>query len=193
MLLHRPDSLIEPEEVARAFDMLQQSGKVRHFGVSNHNASQISLLQKYVNQRLVANQVELNLLHSHMIYEGITWNIKDNPIPPAGGTLEYCRQNDIMIQAWGPVASGKLIDPENDADERIKALVKMIEKLAKQKNTSKEAIVIGWLLRHPAKILPIIGTTNTDRIQASCLADNLDLSREDWYSLFSAGRGKAMP
>ncbi len=193
LLLHRPDPLVEPEEVARAFDRLHQSGKVRHFGVSNHNASQIALLQKDLNQPLVANQVELNLLHSHMIYEGIIWNIKDDPIPPAGGTLEYCRINDIMIQAWGPVSSGKLINPEKNASLQVKETVRLIDKYAQEKNVSREAIAIGWLLRHPAKILPIIGTINTDRIKASCLADTVALSREEWYSLFSAARGKPMP
>jgi predicted oxidoreductase len=193
LLLHRPDPLVEPGEVARAFDLLHRNGKVRYFGVSNHNAAQISLLQKYLDQPIVANQIELNILHSHIIYEGITWNIENPAIPPSGGTLEYCRENDIMIQAWGPLANGRFIDPPEDCDKRTLATARLVEKLASQKNTTKEAITLSWLLRHPAKILPIIGTTNSKRISASCLADEINLSREEWYRLFAAGRGQEMP
>ncbi|TFG94780.1 MAG: aldo/keto reductase, partial [Calditrichales bacterium] len=193
LLLHRPDPLVEPEEVARAFDELQRNGKVRYFGISNHTAGQIALLKKYLNQPLIANQVELNLLHNHLINDGVSTNIQGGPAPAVAGTLDYCRANDIMIQAWAPVANGRLIDPPADAAEKVLNTVKIITALAEEKSTSKEAIVLAWLLRHPAGIQPIIGTVNPQRIIASSQADQVMLSREEWYSLFTAARGKAVP
>jgi predicted oxidoreductase len=193
LLLHRPDPLVQPQELARAFAALRKEGKVRYFGVSNHNAAQIALLQKYVDQKLVINQVELSLLHAHMINDGIIWNVNDPPIPASGGTLEYCRQNEMMIQAWGPVASGRLIDPPQAAEKHTKDTVKLITAMAAEKKVSKEAIVLGWLLQHPAAIQPLIGTVNVQRIKNSCQADNVILSREEWYRLFEAARGKQLP
>ena len=193
LLLHRPDALVEPEEVARAFDDVYKKGKVRYFGVSNHEAGQMALLQKYVSQPLIINQVELSLLHSHMINAGIMWNIEDKPLPAAGGTLDYCRLQSILIQAWGPVASGKLINPEKTAAKHIKDTVRLIKKMAAEKNVSKEAIVLSWLLRHPAGIQPLVGTIRPERIRASCEADKVSLSREEWYRLFTTARGKPVP
>lgn len=193
LLLHRPDPLVEPEEVARAFDDLYISGKVRHFGVSNHTAGQIALLQKYVRQPLVVNQVELNLLHSGLISEGILANQRDVPYTSALGTLDYCRLHDILIQAWAPVAGGNLIDPRPDADPASHRAATLIARLAAEKGTPREAVALAWLLRHPAGIQPIIGTTNPDRLIASCTADTLTLSREEWYALLVAARGKPVP
>ena len=160
LLLHRPDPLIEPDEVARAFNEVYESGKVLYFGVSNHDAGQIMLLQKYLDQPLIVNQVELSLLHAHMINAGIMWNIKDSPLPAAGGTFDYCRLNHILIQAWGPVASGKLIDPGKNAALHIKETVRIIEKYAREKGVSREAIVLGWLLKHPAGINHLLARSN---------------------------------
>jgi predicted oxidoreductase len=193
LLLHRPDPLGEPEEVARAFDELHKSGKVRYFGVSNHTAGQIALLQKYIHQPLVANQVELNLLHAGLIAEGILANQDGTPYTAAMGTLDYCRLNGIMIQAWAPVAGGKLISPPGEADAATQRAAALIAQLAAEKSTSKEAIALAWLLRHPAKIQPIIGTTNHARLIASCAADAVTLSREEWYGLLAAARGKPVP
>ncbi len=193
LLLHRPDPLVEPEEVARAFDELHKNGKVHHFGVSNHTAGQIALLQKYVQQPLVINQVELNLLHNHLINEGVVANMEGGQYTSAPGTLEYCRLNNIMIQAWAPVAGGRLFNQTQQADDRLRNLTEMISSMAKTKQTSQEAIMLAWLLRHPAGIQPIIGSTNPERIIASCLADKVELSREEWYALFVAARGKAVP
>jgi predicted oxidoreductase len=193
LLLHRPDALVEPEEVARAFKEVHDSGKVRYFGVSNHTGGQIALLQKFVDQPLMANQVELNLLHYHLIHDEIMSNIGgDSPLAVAG-TLDYCRLNDIRVQAWAPVAGGKLIDPPEDAEERIKRTVSVIARFAEEKQTSKEAIALAWLLRHPAGIQPIIGTNNPKRIIASCLADAIDLTRDEWYTLFTTARGNPVP
>ncbi|MFC1712100.1 aldo/keto reductase family oxidoreductase [Candidatus Poribacteria bacterium] len=195
LLLHRPDTLVEPEEVARAFDHLEQGGKVRFFGVSNHTAPQIQFLQKWVNQPLAANQLQLSVVHTHLIDEGIVMNRSDYPQPTRGeGTLEFCRMQDITIQAWSPLASGIVSGKSLEApDERIKETAALVAKLAEEKGVSQTAIVIAWLLRHPARIQPIIGTTNPTRIAGACQADDIELTREEWYGLFIAGRGKSLP
>src|SRR6185436_7806184 len=115
LLLHRPDPLVEPEEVAKAFDELKRSGKVRYFGVSNHTGPQIDLLKKYVKQPIVANQLELNIIHSHMIKDGFLANQNDGVYAAADGILDYCRLHGILVQAWAPVANGRLIDAPKGA------------------------------------------------------------------------------
>lgn len=195
LLLHRPDPLVEPEEVARAFDHLHQSGKVRYFGVSNHTAAQISLLKRYLNQPLVVNQIELNLIHSHVLNAGVVFN-QNEPLDPvrAEGTFEYCRENDIIIQAWSPLAlgavTGKPIADPNSVAARVAALVK---KMAGEKSASPEAILVAWLMRLPGPVQPVIGTTNSARIHAACQGASLALTREEWYLLFTAGRGAPLP
>jgi predicted oxidoreductase len=193
LLLHRPDPLAEPEEVASAFDELQRSGKVRHFGVSNHSASQISLLRKYVDQPLVANQIELSLLHHHPISEGALFNQTDGIHADAAGTLDYCREHGILVQAWAPLASGKFSAPLAGMDEPMRAAAALVQEMAREKNVSAEAILTAWLLRHPAGIQPIVGTTDPARLAAVCAADELRLTREEWYALLTAVRGQAMP
>lgn len=193
LLLHRPDALVEPEEVARAFDELQQSGKVRYFGVSNHYPAQIALLKKAVKQPLVVNQLELNLLHAELIELGLFVNNKNRPYPAGEGTIEYCRLNNILIQAWAPVANGRLVNPRRNASSNIKAAAKRIADLAEAKNTTKDAIVLAWLLRHPAPIQPILGTTQAQRVSESVPADDVQLTREEWYGLLQAARGGPLP
>lgn len=193
LLLHRPDPLIEPEEVARLFDALHAAGKVRYFGVSNHSPMQIALLKKYVRQPLVVNQLELNLLHHYLINDGVVVNIPNQPYAHSEGLLDYCRLHDIMIQAWSPVAGGRLFNPPHDAPETVKAASAAVARLAAQHQTSQEAIALAWLLRHPAKIQPILGTLNAERLILSCQADTVTLSREEWYYLFSAARGWNVP
>jgi predicted oxidoreductase len=192
LLLHRPDPLADPVEVARAFDELHQSGKVHYFGVSNHTAGQIALLQKYVRQPLIVNQVELNLLHSGLITEGIFANQDGVPYTAVMGTLDYCRLHGIMIQAWSPVAGGKLFNHPLEAGN-VSQTAELVAKLAADRGTTKEAITLAWLLRHPANIQPIIGTTNRDRLIASCAADTVTISREEWYALLIAAQGKPVP
>ncbi len=194
LLLHRPDPLVEPEEVAKAFDELQQAGKVRQFGVSNHTAAEIELLRKFVDQPLVANQVAFNVIHTHLLDEGIVFN-QDNPkLSRNEGTIEYCRQHDITLQAWGSLAWGKLTGrvEEHPASHVVKTAT-LVAQMAKQKGVSGEAILIAWILRHPAKIQPIIGTTHPERIAAACQGDQVELDREEWYRLFDAGRGEDLP
>ena len=195
LLLHRPDPLVEPEEVARAFDTLHASGKVRWFGVSNHTAAQIELLRSAVQQPLVANQVELNPLHSLLIDAGVTFN-QDLPPQPLRneGTLEYCRQHRITLQAWSPLANGYLTGREPaKPSATITAASAVVAELAKAKGVPGEAILVAWLLAHPARIQPVIGTTRPERIRATCQGAGVQLSREDWYRLFTAGRGAPLP
>jgi predicted oxidoreductase len=195
LLLHRPDALVEPEEVARAFDHLHQAGKVAFFGVSNHTAAQIQLLQTCVERPLVANQLELNVIHTQLINDGIVFNRDDPGVTLRGeGTLEYCRMQNITVQAWSPLAGGAVSGRSlANADARIKRTAALVAQLAEEKGVAKEAIVIAWLLRHPARIQPIIGTTNPARIAAACQADEVELSPGEWYSLFIAGRGSELP
>ncbi len=195
LLLHRPDALVEPEEVAKAFTELQNAGKVRFFGVSNHTGAQIDLLRTVVTQPLVVNQVQLSILHSHLINAGIITNQHNPPSPVRGdGTLEYCRTHQITVQAWSPLARGAITgNLPPGAEERVVRTAQLVAEMAREKNVSREAIVIAWLLRHPAKIQVIIGTTNPERIKACCEADNVVLSREEWYRLFITGRGYDLP
>ncbi len=193
LLLHRPDALVEPEEVARAFDDLQSAGKVRYFGVSNHTPMQIELLQKYIDQPLVVNQLELNLLHNDLIFDGITANTADHPYTGARGTLDYCRANDMLVQAWSPVARGVLFNPADDAPENVKQTAQRVRELAETHNTTPGAIVLAWLLRHPAGIQPILGTMTPHRIPESAAAVNVELSRLEWYKLAQTANGAGVP
>lgn len=195
LLLHRPDALVEPEEVARAFDELHAAGKVRYFGVSNHTRAQIELLQTCVRQPLVANQVELNVLHAQLLNDGIVFNRDDLGVTSRSeGTLEFCRMQGITIQAWSPLAGGVVSGRAvANPDPRIERTAALVGQLAGEKGVSQEAIAIAWLLRHPARIQPVIGTTDPRRIRAACQADGVELSREEWYSLFEAGRGGPLP
>ncbi len=195
LLLHRPDPLVEPDEVAKAFDGLKQSGKVRHFGVSNHTAAQLALLQKYINQPIVANQIAFNVMHTHMLDEGIIFNqTKPSVITRNEGTIEYCRLHNITLQAWGPLAWGRVTGrPGITLTEAETKTAQLVADMAREKGVSPEAILVAWVLRHPAKIQAIIGSTKPDRIAASCQADNVTLTREEWYRLFIAGRGENLP
>ena len=194
LLLHRPDPLVEPEEVARAFDELSRTGKVRWFGVSNHTAAQMELLRKFLNQPIVTNQVEFNLVHTHLLDEGIVFNQNNPRLARNEGVMEYCRLHNITLQAWGPLAAGRLTGKPRPNDEKhIQEAADCVTQMAAEKGVSREAILIAWILRHPARIQPLPGTTNPERIHAACEAEQVSLTREDWYSLFLAGRGESLP
>ena len=193
LLLHRPDCLVEPEEVAAAFDELEAAGKVRAFGVSNHNAGQLELLRKYVRQPLIANQLEVSLTHHGLISDGFLANQKGHPYTQASGTLDYCRLHDISVQAWSPVGGGKLFGPAEKLDATELATAKLLQELAADRGVEPDAIALAWLLRHPAGIQPIIGTTKPGRIAAACEADKIEISRYEWYALLQASRGKEVP
>jgi predicted oxidoreductase len=176
LLLHQPDALIEPAEVAAAFDDLKRSGKVRYFGVSNYSATQIDLLKKNVAQPLVANQVPLGLGYPNLIVDSFTG---------AGGTLDHCRLHDIQIQAYAPLRT-ELINPPADAAPPLREAAQVLSELARQKGSTPAAVALAWVMRHPAGIVPIIGATNPAHIIEDCAADRVTLNREEWYALFSA-------
>lgn len=190
LLLHRPDALIEPEEVAKAFSELHQSGKVKYFGVSNHNPYQIELLKKYMDQPLIINQMELSLAQSNLIDEGMNVNSLANPIDHRShGTLEYARLNEMTIQAWSPIAAGRLT--KDEVGESYQYISQLLANFSSEYGVSQEAIMIAWLLRHPANLQPIVGTKNPARIHSICEANRITLTREQWYQLYNAipGRG----
>ncbi len=187
LLLHRPDALCEPEEVAEAFDNLRNSGKVRHFGVSNHNSMQIALLEKYLHTPIVANQMQMSIAHAPMITVGTHVNMQDHPASAErdGMLLDYCRLNDITLQAWSPMQFGFFRGVFVDHPEWERLNTKMQE-IADAQGVSKNTIAIAWLLRHPAHIMPVTGTTNRERL-ADCLkAADITLSRREWYDLYLA-------
>jgi predicted oxidoreductase len=195
LLLHRPDPLVEPAEVARALDELHRSGKVRHFGVSNHTPGQIELLRHYVRQPLVVNQLEFSLAQPALVTEGFSANQAGTGATSglAAGILDYCRRHEILIQAWSPVGGGKLLKAPVPAEGPIDPASTLVASLAKAKGTTPEGILLAWILRHPAGMQPIIGTTQADRVRTSAQADEVTLTREEWYSLLAAARGKSVP
>ncbi len=193
LLLHRPDPLMEPTEVARAFDHLHTHGKVRAFGVSNHTPGQIELLRRAVDQPLEINQIELSLLHVGALSAGVDANRRGLEYTAADGVLEYCRLNAILVQAWSPLAGGRLSAPAETASVVERATAGLISALASAKACSVEAVQLAWLMRYPGPVQPIIGTTNPQRIAACAEADQLTLTREEWYQLFNAARGVNIP
>lgn len=188
LLLHRPDALVEPEEVAEAFDELYTSGKVRHFGVSNQNPMQIQLLQKYVKQPISVNQLQLSITHSSMISQGIHVNMMDEgAVNRDGSVLDFCRLNDITVQAWSPFQYGYFGGVFLDSD-KFPVLNRKIDEMAEKYGVSNTAIAIAWILRHPANIQPITGTMNINRLRDCIKATEIRLSRDDWYAIYlSAG------
>ncbi|MDR4947671.1 aldo/keto reductase [Neobacillus cucumis] len=197
LLLHRPDPLMEPEEVAEAFNTLKEAGKVSHFGVSNMNSDQIKFLNAYCSKPMIVNQLHMSLKRIDWVEQGVLVNQKaGTSVNFSDGIFEHCRLTDVQIQAWAPLANGTYSGRELDNPSESDLLTKeLVERLAKEKETSTEAIVLGWLMRHPAMIQPIIGTTNPERIQKSqdAIRQAEQMTREEWYSLYTASRGRKMP
>ena len=187
LLLHWPDSLIEPAEVARAFDELHRAGKVRYFGVSNYSPYQIELLRKHLHQPLVANQIQLGVAHWYTeagAAKGAETHGAEGVV-----TLDYCRLQDIQVQAYSPLKSasvGKppnLLNPAADASAEVRKAADALAEVARSHDTSPAAIMLAWLLHHPAAIVPIIGATKVEHVIDNCAADRVQLSRDEWYSL----------
>jgi predicted oxidoreductase len=189
LLLHRPDALVEPDEVARAFDHLESSGKVRHFGVSNHTPRQIDLLKTAVTQPIVANQVQLSITHSPIIAQGVAANmagLEQSIVLDGGGLLDYCRLNGITVQAWSPFQGGFfdgvfLDNPDYDQ------LNVVIGDLADQYDVPPIAIATAWITRHPANMQVVLGTTTPERVAGAAQGSDLPLTRAEWYALLRAG------
>ena len=192
LLLHRPDALVEPEEVARAFSHLKESGKVRNFGVSNHNPYQIELLQNAVDVPLCANQLQFGIMHAPMIQSGINVNMyNDSAINRDGGVLDYCRLKNITIQPWSPMQYGFIegcfIDNDNFPE-----INETLERIANKYNVSKTTMAFAWILRHPAKMQPVTGTTNLTRLIDCIKASEINITREEWYEIYRAA-GNILP
>jgi predicted oxidoreductase len=192
LLLHRPDALVEPEEVAAAFDALQNAGKVRHFGVSNQNPMQIQLLKKCVKQPIVANQLQLSITNANMISQGLHVNMADDgAINRDGGILDFCRLNDITIQPWSPFQYG-FFEGVFLGNEKFPELNAKIGEIAKKYAVSDTTIAMAWLLRHPARMQPVTGTMNGTRLKDCLRAAEINLSREEWYGIYLAA-GNILP
>ncbi|MFD2922262.1 aldo/keto reductase [Halobacillus naozhouensis] len=192
LLLHRPDALMEPEEVAEAFSILKESGKVRHFGVSNQNPMQIELLQKYLDEDLIVNQMQLSVVHTPMIDAGFNVNMSHDPaIVRDSNVLDYCRLNDITVQAWSPFQHG-MIEGPFVGNKQFPEVNAKLQELAEKKDVTDSAIAIAWILRHPAKIQPVVGTMNPERLRDIVKASDIELTREEWYELYRAA-GNELP
>jgi predicted oxidoreductase len=188
LLLHRPDALVEPEEVAEAFGILHSAGKVRHFGVSNQQPMQIQLLQKYVKQPIVANQLQLSITNANMISQGLHVNmLDDGAVNRDGLILDFCRINDITVQPWSPFQYG-FFEGVFLGNKKFPKLNEKIDEIAKKYSVSNTTIAIAWLLRHPARFQPVTGTMNPQRLADCVKASEITLSKEEWYEIYlSAG------
>jgi predicted oxidoreductase len=203
LLLHAPDALMVAHEVGEAFAKLKKAGKVRHFGVSNFSWMQIEKLKKGIDERLVANQIQLGLGHSHPIVDGMEWAVEvgqDGPAvmrgekpyfanayagPAAAGTFDYCCLNDIQVQAFSPIR-GDLLAPTDATSAQTRKAGELVAQIAARKGVTPAAVALAWLLRHPAGIVPVFSTSKPERLAENCRADEVELSRGEWYALFAA-------
>lgn len=192
LLLHRPDALVEPEEVAEAFDKLYSSGKVRNFGVSNQNPMQIKLLQKSLKQPIIANQLQLSITNATMISAGLHVNMLDETaVNRDGSILDFCRLSDITIQPWSPFQYGFFEGVFLD-NEKFPELNARIDEIAAKYEVTNTTIVMAWLLRHPAHMQPVTGTMNAERLKDCMKAADIYLTREEWYAIYRAA-GNTLP
>lgn len=192
LLLHRPDPLVEPEEVAEAFDLLQQAGKVRYFGVSNQKPMQIELLKTAVRQPLVVNQLQLSVTNATMISNGLNVNMEnDSAVDRDGSVLDYCRLKGITVQPWSPFQYG-FFQGVFLGNEKFPALNSAIDEVAASHGVSGTTVALAWLLRHPAKLQPVVGTMNPDRLLECAKAAEVTLTREEWYAIYRAA-GNRIP
>ena len=196
LLLHRPDTLAEPEEIAEAFDILRKNGKVRFFGVSNQKPYMIELLQKYLNNvgiDILFNQLQFSIAHTGIIDSGINVNMKNaGSVNHDGDVLEYCRLKEITIQPWSPFQYGFFEGVFLGNTDKFPKLNDVIDKYAAQYGVTNSAIAIAWILRHPAKMQPVVGSTNKKRVAEICEASNVILTRQEWYDIYLAA-GNILP
>lgn len=185
LLLHRPDTLMEPEEIAEAFEKLHTSGKVRYFGVSNQTPMQIELLQKYIPHKLIVNQLQLSVTHSPMIDSAIAFNMNvDQSINRDSGILEYSRLKDMTIQAWSPFQKGFFDGPFLGDLDNYPELNQTIDEIAAKYGVTNTTIAVAWITRHPANMQVVLGTMNEQRLKDSCAGSDLPLTREEWYRIY---------
>jgi predicted oxidoreductase len=194
LLLHRPDALVEPDEVAAAFDALSAAGKVRHFGVSNHTPYQVELLKRSVTQPLAFNQVQLSITHAALIAAGVASNMValDQSIDRDNGILDYARLHDITLQAWSPYQAGFFTGPFIGDRENYPELNDVLDELAATHDVTPTGIATAWITRHPAQMQVILGTTKPERVQQAAAGSDVRLTRQEWYRLFTAA-GHTVP
>ncbi|MDC2840071.1 aldo/keto reductase [Limosilactobacillus mucosae] len=191
-LIHRPDPLMEPDQIAAAFDELQQAGKVRHFGVSNFNPQQIELLQQVCSQHLLIDQLQFSIMHTGMIDFGLHTNMTDPAsISHDGGLLEYLRCKHMTIQTWSPFQYGTFAGTFID-NEEFHELNVVLKQLADKYHVSKNAIAVAWILRHPAKMQVLLGTMNPQHILDSAKGSDVNLTAQEWYDVYLAA-GNTLP
>jgi predicted oxidoreductase len=196
LLLHRPDPLMRGEEVSDAFSVLSSTGKVRYFGVSNMSGAQMAELQRHLETPLVVNQLEMSLARRDWIEQDLAVNDDASPTTFPAGTIQYCLAHDVQLQAWGPLARGLYSGADGTTPSAaLHRTSELVSQLAAAHATSKEAIVLAWLLKHPAGIQPVIGTANPDRIRACADAVRQAelMTRSDWYGLLASARGANPP
>ena len=192
LVLHRPDALLDPAEVAEAFQNLKKAGKVHYFGVSNQNAAQMALLQKYWDEPLAVNQLQLSVANCALISSGINVNLPSGAAgSPDGSTLDYCRLHDVTIQPWSPLQYG-FFEGTFIGSDKYPELNRVLEEVGAAHNLSPAATAIAWLLRHPANFQPITGTMNPTHLRYLSAAADVQLSREEWYSIYIAA-GNTLP
>ncbi|MEG0694769.1 MAG: aldo/keto reductase [Erysipelotrichaceae bacterium] len=192
LLLHRPDALMEPRMVSEAFDELYETGKVLHFGVSNHNTYQLKLLRKYCHCPIEINQMQFSLKHTGMIDAALNANtLEDRALDRDGEVLDYCRIHNITIQCWSPFQYGMFEGTYLDA-EKFPELNKKIDELANKYHVSNSVIAIAWILRHPSDMQVVVGTTNIDRLTALSKTGDIVLTKKEWYALYIAA-GNLLP
>lgn len=190
LLLHRPDVLMEPKEIAEAFDTLHAQGKVRYFGVSNMDSWQIQLLQKHTKHKIIANQVQFNVVHAFMVEYQLNVNMREDvSVNRDNGVLNYCQLNDILVQPWSVMQANSWNGGLYIDNPEYPKLNEELVNLGKKYGVTKAAIAIAWILRHPAGMQPIIGTTSPEHLKETCEAESITLTREEWYQLYlSVGR-----
>lgn len=192
LLLHRPDALMEPEEVAEAFDLLESQGKVRYFGVSNMRPDQIRLLKKCVRQKIVANQLQFSPMHAEMVSVGLEVNmVTDGAVDRDGGILNYCRLHDITVQPWSPFQYG-FFEGVYLKNEKFPEFNKTVAQLCEKYGIEDTAIIVAWLCRHPSDMQTVTGTMNVGRLRALSRGASVRLTREEWYRLYLAA-GHILP
>jgi len=193
LALHRPDTLVDPAEIAETFNSLEKAGKVRHFGVSNQNVAQMELLSKYVDQKLIVNQLQFSIMHTPMIDHGFNVNMTRDTksIDYDGGILEYTRLHDITIQAWSPYQFGFFEGVFID-NPKFPELNTKLEEIGNKYGISKTAVATVWILTHPANMQVVVGTMNSDRIKDIAAASEIKLTRQEWYEIYRAA-GNVLP
>lgn len=192
LALHRPDTLVEPEEVAEAFELLRSSGKVAHFGVSNHNSLQLALLNSCLPEKLAVNQLQFGLGHTVLVDSGLNVNMKnDECVNRDDSVLDYCRLNGITIQAWSPLQFG-FIKGHFAGNPEYDTLNRKLEEMAQGYGITATGLSIAWILRHPACIQPVVGSVNVERMKQVAVAADTTITRKEWYDLYCA-TGKSLP